>query len=66
MKIELTAAREGQVESAEPRGRLDSVHSICNEERRDRTRDRLLPRAIRRDLSPVPISLPVFSFYKCV
>lgn len=63
MKIEPTAAREGQVASAEPRGRLDSVHLVCNEERRDRMQDRLLPRAIRLHLSPMPISLPVFFFH---
>lgn len=62
-KIEPPAALGGQVPSSEPRGRLDSVRSVCNEEGRDRTQDRLLPHAIRRDLSPMPISLPVVFFF---
>lgn len=66
MEIEPTAAHEGQVASAEPRRCLDSVHSVCNEERRDRTQDKLPTHAIKRDLSPMPISRPVFSFFTCL
>lgn len=61
-KIEPTAALEGQVPSSELCGRLDSVRSLCNEEGRDRTQDRLLPHAIRRDLSPMSIFLSLCFF----